>query len=520
MSNLTKAEQYLDFNEPMDFHASGNALDNKMLEWQALTNELIEEAISRQENNEEYDLDARYVYSDSQYCQEFIKIKMDEGLKSKTKRSSPIKNKIRVIADILFHNFFIVRAINEKRYIVDETEEFRLSHYGRPYKPDELRSNYIYFYSKETNTQSWIELETAMEQIILQTGLPALPKIISDVSKEIDGSGYNYNDGYIPTIHLYNLSPQLMRRADDENREKRSSSLITHFDDCLYDYYEDEFKDYLPADLFGIIPCNHYNIKHTLNHSEERERYDKLFDEYYINLADNDPERALLLKQTHLTTMLGYNPSDIGINLVGSENSGIQSYLDSAIELAGGRSYNLSYENICSDKYVEELCNSSLIYADYGFDDPVLTSRRRVKQSIQGEMMTYNRPYRPVEKFATPDSTIIQTFNHMPIFKIKNSDLDVLLEYMTAIKFKQDQFAIEYKDLIDEVTDKRAIPFLAYYLIRNVKEFKTYFFGPDYEEFLDANGHAFVKDEDINLHGVYAKSYINRLRRHKLKHKI
>ena len=311
-----------------------------------------------------------------------------------------------------------------------------------------------------------------------------------------------------------------MYRDYDDDDEKRRSSMTTHFNDCFYDYYEDVFKKYRPADLFGIVPRNIYQITHTFIPSRERERYDKLFEEYYINIADNDSERALLLKQTHLAIVLGYTQSDIGINLVGSDQSGMHSYIDLAKGLAGYRYCNLSYEDICSDKYVEQLCNSSLVYSNYGSDDPVITSRSRVKQSIQGEMMVYNRPYRPVEKFATPDSTIIQAFNHMPVFELKNSRLETLLPYMTAIKFKQDQFEVEYKDLIDEITDKRAIPHLAHYLIGQIVDFESHFFGPDYEEFLDANGHAFVKDEGINLHGVYAKSYINRLRRRKLKHKI
>lgn len=515
MKNLTKEEQYLSFRKPIDLYDIGGFNDSKRIEWQDLIDELVGKAMARQVDNEKYNLHARYVYSYTRYCQNFIKIKIHEGLKSI--KQPTVRDKIRVISEMLFHNFFVVRAINEKRDIVSSVNQFNLREVDRLYKPHELRSYYIYFYLEETTDRYWIELESVIEQILLQLGLPAVSKNINKVLREFDGTGYSLSDGDVPTIHLYNERRQSMRRYSyaDESR----SNLITYFDDCYYDYYEDTTRSYLPADLFGILPWNNYQISHTVI-SRERERYEKLFDEYYINLADNDPDRALLLKQTHLTTMLGYNQSDIGINLVGSDQSGMHSYLDLAKGLAGYRFCNLSYEDICSDKYVEQLCNSSLIYANYGSDDPFITTRRRVKQSIQGEMMTYNRPYRPVEKFATPDSTIIQTFNHMPIFKIKNSSLDILLEYMTAIKFKQDQFVIEYKDLINEITDKQAIPFLAHYLIRNVKEFKTYFFGPDYDEFLDANGHAFVKDEDINLHGVYTKSYINRLRRRKLKHKI
>ena len=519
MGKLLKTKKYLSFREPLDFYDLGGLNGSRLSEWQELTNELVEDAIARQENNEQYDLHARYVFSYSQYCRDFIKIKMYDGLKSIERPTA--KDKIRVLSDILFHNFFVVRAINEKRNIADSSKPFIIYNVDRPYKPNEVRSYYIYFHVEGMSSKRWIELESAIHKIFGWLGLPDSDRDIDKVSKEIDGIDLSSASGNVPTIHLYNERRQRMYRFyDDDYVEERRSNLITYFDDCLYDYYEDVFKKYRPADLFGILPRNIYQITHTLIHSSDRERYQKLFEEYYINLADNDPDRALLLKQTHLAIMLGYTQSDIGINLVGSDQSGMHSYLDLATGLAGYRFCNLSYEDICSDKHVEKLCNSSLVYSNYGSADPFITKRSRVKQSIQGEMMTYNRPYRPVEKFATPDSTIIQAFNHMPVFELKNSRLETLLPYMTAIRFKQDQFEVEYKDLIDEITDKRAIPFLAHYLIGNLVDFESHFFGPDYDEFLDANGHAFVKDEDINLHGVYTKSYINRLRRRKLKHKI
>jgi hypothetical protein len=490
MISPLKTKKYLSFRKPLDFYDPGGLNGPRLHEWQELTNELVEEAIARQENNEQYESYARYVFSHSQYCINFIKIKMYDGLESIERPT--VKDKIRVLSEILFHNFFVIRAINEKRNIVSSSKQFNLSDVNSLYKPHELRSYYIYFHVEGMHSKRWIELESAIYVIFRWLRLPTSDRDINKVLRELDGIGYSSSDGDVPTIHLYNNRPQLMYRDyDDDYIEERRSNMITHFDDCFYDYYEEAFKKYRPADLFGILPRNIYQITHTLIHSSDRERYQKLFEEYYINLADNDPDRALLLKQSHLAIMLGYTQSDIGINLVGSDQSGMHSYLDLATGLAGYRFCNLSYEDICSDKHVEQLCNSSLIYSDYGSADPFITQRSRVKQAIQGEMMTYNRPYRPVEKFATPDSTIIQAFNHMPIFKVKNSDLDVLLEYMTAIKFKQDQFAIEYKDLIDEVTDKRAIPFLAYYLIGNLVDFESHFFGPDYEEFLDANGHAF-----------------------------
>ena len=519
MGKLLKAKKYLSFRTPLDFYDRGGLNDPRVPEWQELTNELVEEAIARQENNEQYESYARYVFSYSQYCRDFIKIKMYDGLKSIERPTA--KDKIRVLYEILLHNFFVIRAINEKRNIVDSSKKFNLYDVDSLYKPHELRSYYIYFHVEGMHNKRWIELESAIYVIFRWLSLPTSDKDINKVLREFDGIGYSSSDGDVPTIHLYNNSRQRMYRFyDDDDVDERRSNMITHFDDCFYDYYEEEFKKYRPADLFGILPRNIYQITHTLVPSSDRKRYHKLFEEYYINLADNDPDRALLLKQTHLAIMLGYTQSDIGINLVGSDQSGMHSYLDLAKGLAGYRFCNLSYEDICSDKYVEQLCNSSLVYANYGSDDPVITSRSRVKQSIQGEMMVYNRPYRPVEKFATPDSTIIQAFNHMPVFELKNSRLETLLPYMTAIKFKQDQFEVEYKDLIDEITDKRAIPHLAHYLIGQIVDFESHFFGPDYDEFLDANGHVYVKDEDINLHGVYTKSYINRLRRRKLKHKI
>lgn len=518
MGKLLKTKKYLSFREPLDFYRPYSLNGSRLSEWQELTNELVEDAIARQENNEQYDLHARYVFSYSQYCIDFIKIKMYDGLKSIERPTA--KDKIRVLYEILLNNFFVIRAINEKRNIADSSKPFIIYNVDRPYKPHEVRSYYIYFHVDGTHDKRWIELESAIYLIFGWLGLPDSDRDIDKVLREFDGIDLSSASGNVPTIHLYNSSPQLMYRDYDDDDEKRRSSMTTHFNDCFYDYYEDVFKKYRPADLFGIVPRNIYQITHTFIPSRERERYDKLFEEYYINIADNDSERALLLKQTHLAIVLGYTQSDIGINLVGSDQSGMHSYIDLAKGLAGYRYCNLSYEDICSDKYVEQLCNSSLVYSNYGSDDPVITSRSRVKQSIQGEMMVYNRPYRPVEKFATPDSTIIQAFNHMPVFELKNSRLETLLPYMTAIKFKQDQFEVEYKDLIDEITDKRAIPHLAHYLIGQIVDFESHFFGPDYDEFLDANGHVYVKDEDNNLHGVYAKSYINRLRRRKLKHRI
>ena len=154
MGKLLKTKKYLSFREPLDFYRPYSLNGSRLSEWQELTNELVEDAIARQENNEQYDLHARYVFSYSQYCIDFIKIKMYDGLKSIERPTA--KDKIRVLYEILLHNFFVIRAINEKRNIADSSKSFIIYNVDRPYKPHEVRSYYIYFHVEGMSSKRWI----------------------------------------------------------------------------------------------------------------------------------------------------------------------------------------------------------------------------------------------------------------------------------------------------------------------------------------------------------------------------
>lgn len=436
---------------------SKESIENKD-EWLDYLNETIANDIASRKERTDYSTKERYIYNDDvkNWIVQHVRRTMQlENAKSQTKALLTIKN---VITDHLF----ITRAIIDSKCRYNPLDSLRSP--NTRYNSEEPCEYWVYAdIDNSGEEQVWIKLNQIIKTLLIETetstSLDVAKQLISVMSE----------DSNIPTINFAS-------HEDPTTIKDAGFDISTHFSDGTYNHCKKELRRSLPSDFVEIIGRRRYPLRRAIDDNEAYAANKEMIDDYYNEIANYVPERALLLKQVHLTALLGYKPDMKAINLQGRRGTGKSSYIEIAISLAGEENTGTaSYESMQDDNTLAELKDKTLIYSQDQDDKVSISKTGVIKNLLIGEDVAYIPKYRSQHKMNARNATILQAYNSAPKF-VSRSDNTPLLDRMKLVVFENTFRHTEKEDRnkMMKMRDATFMPFIARYLLEEVPVFKAY----------------------------------------------
>ena len=436
---------------------SKSSIENKN-DWLDYLNEQIANDIENRPEREDYSAKERYIYNDDvkkwvvQHVQRAMQL---ENAKSQTKALLKLKN---VMADHLF----ITRAIIDSKCRYNPLDSLRSP--NTRYKSEEPCEYWVYAdIDNDREEQVWVKLNQIIKTLLIETEISISPDVAKQLINVMD------EDLSIPTINFAS-------HEDPTTIKDTGFDISTHFSDGTYNHYEKTLRRSLPSDFVEIIGRRRYPLRRAIDDNEAYAANKEMIDDYYNEIANYVPERALLLKQVHLTALLGYKPDMKAINLQGRRGTGKSSYIEIAISLAGEENTGTaSYESMQDDNTLAELKDKTLIYSQDQDDKVSISKTGIIKNLLIGEDVAYIPKYRSQHKMNARNATILQAYNNAPRFVTK-SDNTPLLDRMKLAVFENTFRHTEKEDRnkMMKMRDETFMPFIARYLLEEVPAFKAY----------------------------------------------
>lgn len=436
---------------------SKESIENKD-EWLDYLNETIANDIDSRKERTDYSAKERYVYNDDvkNWIVQHVRRTMQlENAKSQTKALLTIKN---VITDHLF----IARAIVDSKCRYNPLDSVRSP--NTRYNSEEPCEYWVYSdIDNSGKEQVWTKLDEIIETLLLETETSTSLEVAKQLIRVMG------TDSNIPTVNFAS-------HEDPTTITQTGFNISTHFSDGTYNHSKKEIRDSLPSDFVEVIGRRRYPLAKAINDNANYEEYKELIDGYYEEIANFEKERALLLKQVHLTALLGYKPDMKAINLQGRRGTGKSSYIEIAKSLVGEENTGTaSYESMQDDNTLAELKDKTLIYSQDQDDKVSISKTGIIKNLLIGEDVAYIPKYQAQHKMNARNATILQAYNSAPKF-VSRSDNTPLLDRMKLVVFENkfrhtDQ---EDKNKMMMMRDETFIPYIARYLLEEVPTFSEY----------------------------------------------
>lgn len=436
---------------------SKESIENKN-EWLDYLNEMIANDINNRKERTDYSVKERYIYNDdveSWIVQHVRRTMQLENAKSQTKALLTIKN---VITDHLF----IARAIVDSKCRYNPLDSVRSP--NTRYNSEEPCEYWVYAdIDNSGEEQVWTKLDQIIETLLLETETSTSLEVAKQLIR-VMGASSN-----IPTVNFAS-------HEDPTTITQTGFNISTHFSDGTYNHSKKEIRDSHPSDFVEVIGRRRYPLAKAINDNTNYEEYKELIDGYYEEIANFEKERALLLKQVHLTALLGYKPDMKAINLQGRRGTGKSSYIEIAKSLVGEENIGTaSYESMQDDNTLAELKDKTLIYSQDQSDKVSISKTGIIKNLLIGEDVAYIPKYQAQQKMNARNATILQAYNSAPKF-VSRSDNTPLLDRMKLVVFENkfrhtDQ---EDKSKMMMMRDETFIPYIARYLLEEVPSFSEY----------------------------------------------
>lgn len=436
---------------------SKSSIENKN-DWLDYLNEQIANDIENRPEREDYSAKERYIYNDDvkkwvvQHVQRAMQL---ENTKGQTKALLKLKN-------VMTDHLFITRAIIDSKCRYNPLDSLRSP--NTRYKSEEPCEYWVYAdIDNDREEQVWVKLNQIIKTLLIETEISINPDVAKQLINVMD------EDLSIPTINFAS-------HEDPTTIKDTGFNISTHFSDGTYNHYEKTLRRSLPSDFVEIIGRRRYPLRKAIDDNEAYAVNKQMIDDYYNEIANYVPERALLLKQVHLTALLGYKPDMKAINLQGRRGTGKSSYIEIAISLAGEENAGTaSYESMQDDNTLAELKDKTLIYSQDQDDKVSISKTGIIKNLLIGEDVAYIPKYRSQHKMNARNATILQAYNNAPRFVTK-SDNTPLLDRMKLVVFENTFRHTEKEDRnkMMKMRDETFMPFIARYLLEEVPVFKSY----------------------------------------------
>lgn len=436
---------------------SKSSIENKN-DWLDYLNEQIANDIENRPEREDYSAKERYIYNDDvkkwvvQHVQRAMQL---ENAKSQTKALLKLKN-------VMTDHLFITRAIIDSKCRYNPLDSLRSP--NTRYKSEEPCEYWVYAdIDNDREEQVWVKLNQIIKTLLIETEISISPDVAKQLINVMD------EDLSIPTINFAS-------HEDPTTIKDTGFDISTHFSDGTYNHCKKELRRSLPSDFVEIIGRRRYPLRRAIDDNEAYAANKEMIDDYYNEIANYVPERALLLKQVHLTALLGYKPDMKAINLQGRRGTGKSSYIEIAISLVGEENTGTaSYESMQDDNTLAELKDKTLIYSQDQDDKVSISKTGIIKNLLIGEDVAYIPKYRSQHKMNARNATILQAYNNAPRFVTK-SDNTPLLDRMKLAVFENTFRHTEKEDRnkMMKMRDETFMPFIARYLLEEVPAFKAY----------------------------------------------
>ena len=437
------------------------SIDNTK-QWKELLNELVREDIE-QRDEEEVSMkeNRRYILnSDS------IQIVANDVARKTLLESSQQKQSqtLNLIKDSMTKHLFIVRIISdtECRYSKEAADFID----DMTYDQDEPCEYYVYAdsgYSRRK--QNWKKLENKIQTIISKSGMRAS----NDTQSQLFGL-LDEDELCVPTVNISTF--ENMKVITDEGFD-----IETHFLDGTYHHASRTIRDSEPSDFIEILGKRKFPLKKALSNDERYAEMKEHLDRYYDNISNHVPKRAELLKQVHLTTLLAWKPDMKSINIQGLAGTGKSEYVNLARTLAGKNNIgSATYRDMQDASTLEKIKNKSLIMSSDDDDaDNTISQTGNIKKLLIGEDVYYVPKYKSQQSMNARNSTIIQAYNVSPKFITKTNNT-ALIERMKLVVFENKFRDTSQQDqiMINNIRDNKNLPYIARYLLEEIKPFKKY----------------------------------------------
>lgn len=436
---------------------SKESIENKD-EWLAALDEKINKDINDRKTRQDYSNKDRYIYNED----------VKNWLVEHVRRVMIMKNaknqsqSLLILKELIVDNLFIVRAVNDSKCRYNPLD-VRHSPNTR-YQSDQNCEYWVRAdIDNDREEQIWIRFNQIIKTLLIETHI----SISDDIAKQL--LSVMNEDLAIPTVNFAS-------HEDPTTITQTGFNISTHFSDGTYNHSKKEIRDSFPSDFVEIIGRRRYPLAKAINDNTNYEEYKELIDGYYSEIANFEKERALLLKQVHLTALLGYKPDMKAINLQGRRGTGKSSYIEIAKSLVGEENTgSASYEMMQDPNTLAELRGKTLIFSQDQDDKVSISKTGIIKNLLIGEDVAYIPKYQAQHKMNARNATILQAYNNAPKF-VSRSDNTPLLDRMKLVVFEN---TFRHTDQEDKrkmmmMRDETFIPYIARYLLEEVPSFSEY----------------------------------------------
>lgn len=279
----------------------------------------------------------------------------------------------------------------------------------------------------------------------------------------------NVMDSFVKDMEIpvVNISKDLQDKLEiNENNQFKTS---IDFRNGRYNLQTKQLTDLKPSDL--ALSQLSYNIADYY----DKDNYKDVFDDYFYNIANDNKERAHLLKQIAYCVLLNYNPDKKALNFYGKSGGGKSTFMKILNIISSNKSLAFTYNELEKDDALAEIKDNRLLLG-YDNNDRITINKGLAvfKSLVSKESFSYSVKYKARQSNIFY-GLFIQAFNDMPEFSTKSSkrpisDRILLVEFNS--KFRNTKYEIdEYEKYFKQ---PEVLGQLAQYLINEVPAFNKY----------------------------------------------